>query len=433
MTLDKQKVTVAVVGGYSPNWEERKESLPLPQLPVDYVEAGRAIGCALAEAGHPVVLCVPDWTKPRLGDAVLEGITKARLAPDQSAHAVTVYVTAGIPQEDNKNTLAEAWRGVEPPNVSLTWKPLAEDPVYESISFPTVRSIDAMILLSGDRLSEIVASAAHYVRNEPVVTITRFGGAGKVLYRDVFRSHYQSFAEEDDRIRSLLGVLDDTWDTAPSQGNQARAVKVVELTERLYRANELRKKENLNWRSIAYLCLGLFVLWAFFFTLLSVAGSLAGNAAATPAGGEAALTPVGAIPKADGAAPASLSKLLVGWDNLFQNGLLWFELMIAATLGSLLRKVAAFHFGDVVVLDRSAFITDVAAGIVLAMAFGLLYFAAGWSFNGEAVFPPLGSTTPTLVAALSVGGLAAGLLLPVEELGERLKQFVAPGEATETK
>ena len=115
-----------------------------------------------------------------------------------------------------------------------------------------------MILLSGDRLSEIVASAAHYVRHEPVVTITSFRGAGSVLYRDVFRSHYQSFAEEDDRIRSLLGVLDDTWDKTASQKNQARAVKVVELTERLYRANELRKKENLNWRSVAYIC-----LWAF--------------------------------------------------------------------------------------------------------------------------------------------------------------------------
>ena len=110
MTLDKQKVTVAVVGGYSPDWDKREESPPLREIPVDYAEAGRAIGCALAEAGHPVVLCVPDWTKPRLGDAVLQGITKARLAPDQSAHAVTVYVTAGNPQEDNKDTLAEAWQ-----------------------------------------------------------------------------------------------------------------------------------------------------------------------------------------------------------------------------------------------------------------------------------------------------------------------------------
>ena len=55
----------------------------------------------------------------------------------------------------------------------------------------------------------------------------------------------------------------------------------------------------------------------------------------------------------------------------------------------------------------------------------MIYIIGGWSFKGEAVAPALGTETALIIAGLSLIGLAAGLLLPVEELSTRLRQFIS--------
>ena len=94
----------------------------------------------------------------------------------------------------------------------------------------------------------------------------------------------------------------------------------------------------------------------------------------------------------------------------------------------LLRTVVAFHSAQATKLDWAVLWTDVAAGILLAMGFGLVYFMGGWSFTNDPRLPSPespGATIPSVVAALSIIGLAAGFLLPVEALRKRLHQYIS--------
>ena len=463
MDIVEEKVVVSVVGDFPPKRRQKSTMTPEPKVE-QFRAACSAIGQALAESNHPIVLCVPRWDSWRKGtdqhlvcDYVVEGASKARLAPGQNEPQITVYHTRERVPADIDGTIPNAKCGKPPVNVNLIWKPLPGPEEYEPESFPSVKEADAIILISGGELSEYVACAAHYVRDLPVVAIPSFGGAAAALYDDVFLNRYEDFASGDAQIRKLLSVLNETWDEdrndTPNGGAQAkngdsnivRAGRVVDLTSRLYRANEMRKKkETENWRRLVVWSVVILLMWILVFTgLRTSSGASNGTpqpitgatptATATPAPTATATPsptatatpgPTATPPPAPRPTPGPLSQAL-GSEVFRANFFLWIALGLAATFGMLLRIVIAFHSAQVTRLDRAVVWTDVAAAILLAMGFGLVYFMGGWLFTSEAKLPDPDEGIPSLVVALSILGVAAGLLLPAEALRKRLHQSIS--------
>lgn len=474
MEIVRERVAVSVVGDFSPRWRQKPEEAPESNVE-QFQAACKAIGQALAESDHPIVLCVPRWGSwrgepdqpPLVCDYVVDGASKAQLARDQDKPQITVYHTKERVPPDIHGTIPDAIRDEKKPDkVNLVWKPLLGPQKYESESFPSVRQASAIILVSGGELSEYVACAAHYVRDLPVVAITSFGGAAAALYDDVFLNRYEGFASGDAQVRELLGVLDDTWDEERDDtreggvqaqngvSNNDRARRVVKLTLRLYRANEMqKKKENKNWWRLVVGCVVLLLVWILVFTGLRIPSG-GSNGTTLPAKGATPTTTATASPTATETpgrtgtatlsptattAPSSTPtpvhapgptagplRQALGHENFRANFLLWIALLLAATLGMLLRIVIAFRSGRVTRVDRAVVWIDVAAAIVLAMGFALVYLLGGWLFTNNPALPKPGEGVPSLVVALSIIGVAAGLLLPVEALRKRLQQFASP-------
>ena len=283
-----------------------------------------------------------------------------------------------------------------------------------------------MILISGGQLAELAASAAHYVCEIPVVTVTGFEGAAKVLYRDVFAGRYQEAAAADSTIGRLVAELDGKWEKdkdSPNPSNERRAENIVSLTERLYRFSELSKPRSQSWNRAAGAAFVVLTLWILLFTLLCAAPPATGQgtANATPqpttqpaatAASQPTTQPAAAAASQPTTQPAAAAasqpttqptpttglrlrdaplfqpivawfrpivawfrpivawfRSIVAWFQPIVDGkflpdfLLWIALSLAAMLGALLRKVIAFRAGEVTVLEASSLWSDVAAGV----------------------------------------------------------------------
>ena len=454
-----KKPIVSVVGSFSPHYGEKPPTLrdrnnpdPTKQFPragedgqhspsatedsvSGFQAACREIGKALAESGRPILLCVPDWNAYKVADQKLVGYLAADFVVAGAQKAwhwwrwwrrseITLYrPKAAIPDGLVKDQTKIIPRAINNPktlqgvNLHLEFLPSIEG--YYPESFPSVKDADAIILISGGEIHEFVACVAHHVQGEPVVAIPSFGGAAKSLYGNLLREHYEGLATSDRKIRDELGVLEEAWnpDSASSQGtggsktqnsdprekqnkpmdNAKRARRIVRLTERLYSATKKQKeRESKNWTRLALACIGGFLVWIFLFAWLGVAGEVAGKSPPTPT-----------------------------TDVFLASLLLWLAPLLAAALGMMLRTILAYRSAEITRLDSTVLIIDIAAAILLAMSFCLIYIIGGWSFKGEAVAPALGTETALIIAGLSLIGLAAGLLLPVEELSTRLRQFIS--------
>ena len=448
----RKKITVSVVGVFHPG--DAKQVRPplrdrnnpdfLGQVPckgedgshsppatedglLKFQAACRAIGKALAESGHPILLCVPDWNAYNEAEEKPEGFPVADFVVAGAQEAwhwrrseITLYrPEAAVPDGLDKAQTAiiphtinnpRALQGV---NLHPKFLPSVEGRFYPQ-SFPSVKDADAIILISGERIHQFVACVAHHVQGEPVVAIPSFGGVAKSLYENLFREHYEDLATSDPEIRDELSVLEGAWSkgSANSLGtggskaqnndpvakqilpmdNAERARRIVRLTERLYNASKKqRERESRNRSRLAQACIGGFLVWVFLFAWLGAAGVLVGESSIT---------------------------------HFWANVLFWLPPLLAAALGMMLRTILAYRSTEITRLDPTILVTDIAAAILLAVGFCLIYLIGGWSFKGEAVALELGENTALTIAGLSLIGLAAGLLLPVEELSTHLRQYL---------
>lgn len=291
---------------------------------------------------------------------------------------------------------------------------------YYPESFPSVQA-DAIILISGGQLTEMVACVGHYVKSIPVVPIASFGGAAKALYSDIFRMEYEQL-QADSKIGTDIEVLDDWWQSNEPKENEKRAEKIVALTEELILQSRRKSKEEEERRvrllrdtttKIAW--------WLLIFCLLVAFSSMV--------------------------APSDyLDVLRTSWENgnYVEIGIttmsslpvrvfgLWTLLFLSASLGINLRIAVSYDAGEIPNLDSQYNRVSKVQALVLALGLGLIYLVGGWSFSGAAAFPDTMETIASSAVVMSIMGLAGGFLLPVEELRGRLQGFLTPdpGETT---
>ncbi len=106
-------------------------------------------------------------------------------------------------------------------------------------------------------------------------------------------------------------------------------------------------------------------------------------------------------------------------------------LYISALLGSGLRTLVQYQENKVTNLTFRGLGIDVAISLLVAFGLALIYLIGGISFTGKVVVletktPENGATVFTTVAiSMSLLGLAAGYLMPLKKLAERLENIVA--------
>lgn len=451
-----KKHIVSVVGVFCPDYipppTDGEEKKCLSVAPEDqqqfqedqqrFQEACMAIGKALAETGHPILLCIADWnsygqSKPlQAADFVVAGAEstkkKSKITLYRPKEAIPArLLPPGDPCDDprRETTIRRVIsQGCKLNYVKLTeeFMPTVNDGYPES--FPSVDKADAIIMISGENIHESVACVAHHVKKEPVVAIPSFGGAAKRLYYDLFRAEYDELATTNSEIQDELGVLEGKWHKETPQKNTVgkhtwwsratavaritdaksdthaeRANRIVHLTDLLCRASKKKNEhESKKWTSLAAGCIAVFVVWAILFAVLGV--------------GEV-------FKETD-----SGNSLGSNW-RLSMSALSWAPLILAAVLGMLLRTISDYRSALIIRFDWTVLFIDIMVALLLAVAFGIFFFFGGWSLTGEMQTLVLSEETARIIVGLSLIGLAAGLLLPVQELSTRLQTFMSIDKA----
>lgn len=348
-----------------------------------------------------------DVVEPSACDSVLEGAAQAAL--EQSGEPVDVIISVPSTPDDSEIAGPTATMIQHPPR-GLRIEAIDRVKIRNNYpeTFPSVINADAIILLSGEILTEMVACVAHYVKDRPVIAVTTFGGAARAMYGDIFSAAYRPYHT----LRSVgthLPALHRPWDGV-EEADRKHAGEIVALTEQIV------WKKRADWQPAQ----GAFrrLLPTFFFVLLWVG----------------LLALLVSIPFT-----ATLTASLPAWaqwalkSDTLKLILLWLLLFVAAFLGSQLRLAIAYRSDDVYDLateSSSQFVTVVMA-LVLSLGLGLVYFIGGWSFAGSATLPKDNTQVISAAAVMSLLGLAGGFLLPVETLRGRLQEYITPKTAQE--
>ena len=476
MPFWSKPVIVSVMGEYLP-LEATKQPQQLPDLthpppfedsgPVEnYQAACRAIGRALAKKKHPIVLCVADWEEyaknkdAHPADFVLEGAIAAGTDVD-----VTLYQSPRTPPPtlDVNRTLVHALIHPETRGrVKLQTELLPTISEYYPESFPSISHAEATILLGGRDIHEFVAMVGHEAKHQPIVALSAFGGAGRVLYRSVLQKTYRQSAQTSRDIRELLPVLEASWKRQPAESapgklgapspdvsaDTKRANDIEKLTQQLASTmRTIERRDKHAWDILAGITIAVFVVWALLFTLLCNAGYLASSeksaksattavatagptaavTAAVTATATAAVTPIATAGPTRPVAPVGLLDPVrpPNLADFIANMLLWGLVMLSCALGLSLRYLAAHRAGRIAHLHRTPLLIDLAAAILIALGFCVLFFIGYWAANPTDALPGVSDRTTPVAAALSGIGLACGFLLPLQQLTSRLRQYIS--------
>ncbi len=106
-------------------------------------------------------------------------------------------------------------------------------------------------------------------------------------------------------------------------------------------------------------------------------------------------------------------------------------LYISALLGAGLRIVVSYQNNQVIRLTYRALAIDLVISLIVAFGMALIYLIGGISFTGTVVVLPSDSgetfkSFTTVAVTMSVLGLAAGYLVPLNKLTERLENLISP-------
>lgn len=432
-----------------------------------FIAACHALGAAFARKDYPILVGVTSW------QMLQEGNTVASYVP---LGADTVEITEGnrhpivfdAPQDpepldktsDIKDTLQEFRRL---PNVDLqerfVHKSRAIDKTTDKVTervkmIPNVAEVDAVVLIGGTYGTSAIGYAA-YSMNKPVIAITGFGGTAKDIADDILFDDYDRFAKQKDVTAAELRALGANWNAdIANTDNRANADLIVQATQSLTKAYGKANKKSL--RVLLTTTIGmaaLLVAWMLVYlggsgvlkptdenTKIGAAGGATTVAPTTAQatqtveaakGGASATSPTAApvtqTPSAVqvAASGGELTTKMVA--QLWSGPLAFFLLLyIAALLGAGLRVLASYQSNEITQLTFLGLWVDLVVSLVVAFGLALLYLIGSISFTGDVVVLKTGTEKfANIAVSMSLLGLAAGYLVPLNQLRQRLEKIVA--------
>lgn len=399
-----------------------------------FIAACRALGAALARRGHTIMVGVPDWAVlpggATVASHVVEGVSQEAVMAGAPGHPVIFYGPPGpLPLDttsDVKDSLEEL-RAL--PNVELKNK-LTGRSAYKAKLIPNIGEVDAVMILGGADGTASIAYAA-YSMGKPVIALTSLGGAAQAVADDVLLDEYGLYLQRSDLSAEDLRALESSWtpDQA-SKANRTAAERIVEAAERLVKAYGQASARSRRTLIFATGAMALLLL-AWLGVYLGGADVATRAAEITKAAAEAAKTAAeGGKGVADAARAAADAKRTadVAWAQTAQ---LWFGpaaffllLFISALLGAGLRVLTSYQGGQAPLLTGLGVVVDMVVSLIVAFALALLYLVGSISFTGKVVALAGTEVFANISVSMSVLGLTAGYLVPLNRLREKLEQVV---------
>jgi hypothetical protein len=466
-------MTVLFVGSlYKPTLEDVKKTPRPPGLPVlteaqedeelkKRMEVWRekyasfkascwALGAAFAANDWTIMVGIPEWKRLHDGETVanhvIAGANSAPLGGERKVHEVIFYgPRATEPKPETKPEGATSAKSAAPGTTTpdTGTKSEAAPDAKEAVPWPVtlndvrtlpklhvdertvalgsnnarlipnVSKVDAVVVIAGGDGTANIGYAA-YSMNKPVIAVSGLGGTAAELERDVLAAEYERYKDHVGISDTDLRALRTTWSADPKDENNRRtAEQVARVTSSFVKAwgqTETRTRSILKRADVGLI--GLLVAWVWTY-LLGSKWAAAAFAAAGAAGAAAAES-----------VPVMPAKVVVSFFAL-----LW----ITSLLGCGLRLLSDYRQGLIARLEGLEVLTEVAVAMIVAFGLCLFYLIGGITITGEVV-ALAGSTTKNfamLAVAMSLLGLAAGFLVPIDMLRERLQNQLGPSKAAQ--
>jgi|GEM_PF-7037751 hypothetical protein len=362
---------------------------PYANVKAQFDAACTALGSALAGRGHTVVVGVPYWPMLKAGETAANYVipgASAEPVRNNQPHTVVFYgPEEPEPFDDTPEVVSDSREDFKKlPNIRLIDKFSGRGP-SKAKTIPNVADVDAVILLGGTEGTATIGYAA-YSMKKPVIAVTGLKGAALEIYDDVLASDYRRYVG-DDLTEGDLRALSVNWGLADNaKENREKAEEIVKVTEKLVKGYDAASKQGLS-------------------TLRFTIGGLV--------------------------------LLLVAWlafylrPEVFGTTLTFFLLLyVAAGLGAGLRILGAYKDNQITRLTWQWLSVELVIALIVAFGLALLYLIGSISFTGEVVVlntTATDNTFSTIAVSMTLLGLAAGYLVPVEQLRQRLEKIVAQG------
>lgn len=298
---------------------------------------------------------------------------------------------------------------------------------------PNVTEVDAVVLIGGTFGTSGIGYAA-YSMNKPVIAITAFGGTAKDMADDILFDDYNRFVRQGDVSAAEVRALSANWNPdANDAANHANADLIVRATKRMAKAYGKANKNTLRVLLTTTLAVAvLLVAWILIY--LGGAGVInpaaegvktsASGAAPTVSSPAAQPTPSASDVVAPAAADDVEATKMIA--QLWSGPLAFFLLLyISALLGAGLRVLTAYQSGDITQLSFLGLWIDLVVSLLVAFGLALLYLIGSISFTGEVVVLAGSDAFANISISMSLLGLAAGYLVPLKRLRQRLEKIIA--------
>lgn len=291
---------------------------------------------------------------------------------------------------------------------------------------PNVTEVDAVMLVGGTYGTSGIGYAA-YSMNKPVIAITAFGGTAKDMADDILFDDYNRFVKQEDVTAAEVRALGANWNPDVNDAaNHANADLIVRATKSMAKAYGKANKRSLQVLLTTTIAVAvLLVAWI----LIYLGGSGVINPAAegvkTSASGAAPAVQATTPASGEAAAMASDEKSMKMIAQLWSGPLAFFLLLyISALLGAGLRVLTAYQSSAITQLTFLGLWIDLVVSLVVAFGLALLYLIGSISFTGQVVVLAGTDAFANISISMSLLGLAAGYLVPLNQLRQRLEKIM---------
>jgi hypothetical protein len=374
--------------------DNHPSKLYVKQNTENYRVACKALGKALANRGHTIMVGVPNWAtllrRKTPATFVVQGANEADPLPHR-LHKVIFYEPEVHEPKDKTPNIVDTIQDLR--NLQTDGKIKIKEIFIGTGSssareIPNVAEVDSVMLISGREGTEYIGYAA-YSMGKPIIAVKSFGGAAQRISEEVLGKKYQQCLDKGDVTTEDLKALDVEWNTNPKDAD-SNANAVVKTSEKLVKAfcRSILKTRLVLGGTVAFMVL-LLLGWLFLFM------------------------------SAAQCTPANLC-------DAFVNKVLFGLLYISALLGTGLRTMVSYQSNELACLDGWGEIVDGVIALLIAFGLSLIYLIGGITFTGTvvAVGNGAGIGFATVAISMSLIGLAAGYLVPLSALSDYLKKLI---------
>ncbi len=404
----------------------------------------------------------PSWNSLSEGHTVasyvVQGASSVPCDNKGAGHRIVFYAPRNTEPDDTTPKAVDTLQELQAlPNLDFRHKLVAKGE-YKAKVIPNIADVDAVLLVAGADGTASIGYAA-YSLERPVVAITGLGGAARTLYDDVLSATYDRYKDAVELDDGELRALSANWKPdAADASNKSNADKVVLASEKIVQGCGLARKQTT--RVLGWSMAGMAALLALWIVVHLMGASAAPSATAMAS---VISAPTASSAKADASStPASASSVAES-ANVFGQRLAaavkggggaadtaevkgkgasppaattasaWLPvaffalLYVSAAVGTGLRVLVAYQGNQVTRLTLFAVGVELAIATSVAFGLALFYLIGGISFTGKVVALHANSETfATIAVSMSLLGLAAGYLVPLDKLREKLQKIFAP-------